>query len=50
LLPLPEHLPAPLRPDLASTTSNRCRRKRDQVLPDIKKQLPDATHLLKEKI
>lgn len=26
------------------------RRKRDQVLPDIAKQMPDATHLLKEKI
>ena len=30
----------------------RClrRRKRDKVLPDIAKQLPDASHLLKEKI
>lgn len=27
-----------------------CRRKRDQVMPDIVKQLPDSTHLLKEKI
>lgn len=27
-----------------------CRRKRDEVLPEIAKQLPDTSHLLKEKL
>ena len=51
LLPLTGASPCrPALPRPALPPSTRCRRKRDQVLPDIKKQLPDATHLLKEKI